>query len=264
MGDPAERYRATFALVIDCVIHMAPARPPSQAGGNRKADQRSCAGNDRDRRPRQTGQRAAGKQGGEPQHPVADDAAEADRQRPGRSARERGGTSGGQQDGEDAEREPNALALQRPMGGESPAPNGDRQDQRERRHAKKLDQKIGDNGPRYPEHVAYRCIGGMAERRVVHRPGREREREQGRDQEQRESPSSRSLRRNASRNASGRKVKRSRPRSIAGMLPLSPAPRRGDAAPVPWFLGPAPWRRECSRGPDWSHRPGHAPDSGPV
>ena len=187
MGDPAERYRATFALVVDCVVHMAPARPPSQAGGNRKADQRSCAGHDRDRRPRQAGQRAAGKQGGEPQHPVADDAAEADRQRPSRSARERGGTSGGQQNGEDAEREPNALALQRPMGGESPAPNGDRQDQRERCHAKKLDQKIGDNGPRYPEHVAYRCIGGMAERRVVHRPGREREREQGRDQEQRES-----------------------------------------------------------------------------
>ena len=145
-----------------------------------------------------------------------------------------------------------------------PAPNGDRQDQRERCDAKKLDQKIGDNGPRYPEHVAYRCIGGMAERRVVHRPGRESEREQGRDQEQRESPSSRSLRRNASRNASGRKVKRSRPRSIAGMLPLSPAPRRDDAAPVPWFLGPAPWRRECSRGPDWSHRPGPVPDSGPV
>ena len=76
MGDPAERYRATFALVIDCVVHMAPARPPSQAGGNRKADQRSCAGHDRDRRPRQTGQRAAGKQGGESQHPVAADAAD--------------------------------------------------------------------------------------------------------------------------------------------------------------------------------------------
>ena len=186
VGDPAERYGSAFALVLDRLVDMAFIAPPSHAGRDRKAHQRSGAGYDGDCSARQTGQRAARKQSGEPQHPVADDPAEADRQRPGRAARERRGAGGGQQHREDAEQQPNTLAHERPVRCEPPAPNGDRQDQRERGHTEKLDQEVGDDGPRYAEHIAHRRIGGMAERRILHRPGREREREQGRDHDQRE------------------------------------------------------------------------------
>ena len=70
------------------------------------------------------------------------------------------------------------------MGGEPPAPNGDRQDERERGHAEQLHQQIGDDGAGRAEHVAHRRIGGVAERGVLHRPGREREREQRRERDQ--------------------------------------------------------------------------------
>jgi hypothetical protein len=196
MGDPAERDRSPLLVVGDRILVIviiiaavvafiiAPVGVPSEACGDRKACQRPDTRRDRDGGARQGRKRTAGEDGGQPQEPVADDAAEPDRQRPGRTPRQGGGAGRGQQHGQDPDPEANALALQWPMAGEPPSPNGDRQDQRERRHAEKLDQQVGDDGAGYAEHVAHRRIRGMAERRILHRPGHEREAEQRREHDQ--------------------------------------------------------------------------------
>ena len=178
-----ERFRSSSSLARRASRSR---RAPSEAGGDRQADQRCHARDDGDRKPQPARQRAAGEQRRQPQHPVADHAAEADGQRPARAPRQGGGAAGGQHQGGEPEQQAEALALQGPMGGEPPAPDGDRQHERERRHAEQLDQQVGDDGAGHAEHVAHRRIGGMAQRGVLHRPGRQCDRQQCRERKQRE------------------------------------------------------------------------------
>ena len=56
------------------------------------------------------------------------------------------------------------LAVQRPMAGEPPAPDRDRQHQRDRCDAEQLHQQVGDDGAGNAEQVAHRRVGGVAER----------------------------------------------------------------------------------------------------
>src|SRR5262249_52896244 len=55
----------------------------------------------------------------------------------------------------------------------------------ERGQAEKLRQQIGDNGAGHAENVTHVRIRGMAQRRVLYRPGGERERNERRKHDQR-------------------------------------------------------------------------------
>src|SRR5262249_44838841 len=58
------------------------------------------------------------------------------------------------------------------------------QNERQRGQAKKLRQQVGDSGAGRAENVGHGRIRGMAERRVLYRPGRERERNERREHDQ--------------------------------------------------------------------------------
>ncbi len=90
--DPAERDRRVLLVARrPASSRIAGIGMPSETGSDREADQRCGAGRDGDRDARQSGERAAGKQSRQPQHPIADHAAEPGRQRPGRAPRQAGG-----------------------------------------------------------------------------------------------------------------------------------------------------------------------------
>ena len=185
VGDPAERDRSARVFLFERTLRIAAAiGAPSKARGDRKAQHRPGAGRDRDRDARRPRERSAGDERRQPQHPVSDHAAEANGQRPSGAARQRGSAAGGEQHAEHPEQQAHALALHRPVGDEPPAPDGDRQDERERGHAEKLRQQVGDNSAGHAENVAHGRIRRMAERRVLHRPGRERERNERREHDQ--------------------------------------------------------------------------------
>mgnify|MGYP000623753546 CR=1 FL=1 len=67
-----------------------------------------------------------------------------------------------------------------------PSPDRDWQDDRDRRDAEQLHQQVSHHRAGHAQHVAHRRIGGVAERGVLHRPGRERERERARERDQRQ------------------------------------------------------------------------------
>ncbi len=184
VGDPAQRNPCARFILFERTLRIVAFGAPSKAGGDREAQQHSRAGRDRDRDARRPCERSAGKRRRQPQHPVSDHAAEPNGQRPGAAARQRGGAAGGEQHAQQPEQQAHALALHRPVGDEAPAPNGDRQDEGERGQAEQLRQQVGDNGARHAENVAHRRIRGMAERGILHRPGRERERNERREHDQ--------------------------------------------------------------------------------
>ena len=184
VGDKAERDRSARVVLFERTLRVAAIGAPSKARGDREGQQHPRAGRERDRDAYRPRERSAGGERRQPQHPVSDHAAEPDRQRPGGAARQRGCAAGGQQHAEYPEQQAHALALHRAVGDEPPAPNRDRQDERERGHAEKLRQQVGDNGAGHAENVAHRRIRGMAERRVLHRPGRERECNERREHDQ--------------------------------------------------------------------------------
>ncbi len=278
VGDPAERDRAALLfgfvgfLLLLALIGFA---VPAEAGGDREADQCRDAGGDGHRQAHKSCECSAGEERRQPQHPIADHAAESGRQRPARAARQRGRKAGSQQYGQDPEDEPDALAPQRPVGGEPPAPDGDRQNERDRGHAEHLHQQVGNDRAGLAEHVAHGRGGGVAQRWVLHRPGRERECEQDGERNQREAaelahaPAQRVAHRvgqeaQAVEAAVDRRhgppvvtplrfrTKRYRlvVENASTQHALTPAPRRGDAAPRRWSPDPAPWRRGYSRGRD--------------
>ena len=81
--------------------------------------------------------------------------------------------------------EARALAIERAMGEQPPAPGGEREQERDRRDAEQLHHQVGADRAAEPEHVAHRRIGGVAERGVLHRPGGERDRRDAGKPEQR-------------------------------------------------------------------------------
>ena len=118
----------------------------------------------------------------------------------------------------DPEDQPQDFALQRAMRDQAPAPDRHRQHQHDGGEPEKLDQQIGGDGTGRAEQVAHRSVGGVAERRVLHRPGRERSDQHDRQHDQQQARSVRPIRRRiAPRKSSERKSKRSRPngRSLA-------------------------------------------------
>ncbi len=66
------------------------------------------------------------------------------------------------------------------------APHADRQQQRQRAQAQKLHHQIGGDRAGHAQEIMHRRIGGMAERRVLHRPGGERQGRQQREADQRD------------------------------------------------------------------------------
>ena len=125
---------------------------------------------------------------------------------------------------------------ERAMRHQPPAPDRDRQHQHDRGQPEKLDQQIGCDRAGRAEQIADRRVGGVAEARILHRPGRERERA-----DRRESTSS-------ARPRISREPAADRAAEIVGEKvdlvetavidrchdALTRARRRGDAAPRPW------------------------------
>ncbi len=91
---------------------------------------------------------------------------------PARQARrERGGKDGTKQ----PEQSTQPLAAERPMTEQPIAPHPDRQEQRQRAQAQQLHHQIGGDRTGTAEEIVYTRIRRVAERGVIHGPGRERE-----------------------------------------------------------------------------------------
>ena len=114
-------------------------------------------------------------------------------------------------------------------------PYRDRQQQRQRAEPEKLHHQIGGDGARHAEQIVHRRIGGVAQRRVLHRPARQRQRRHHGETDQRDPHSSRSRRRKTVPRWPESAAMPSRLRSIIDIAsplpPFSRAPRRGDASP---------------------------------
>ena len=122
------------------------------------------------------GKRFAEENGRYAQHGIADHAAETGRQRPMGAARQARRESRRQHGAEQPEQHTQPLAVERPMAKHPVAPNRDRQQQRQRAQAQQLHHQIGGDRAGAAEQIVHRCIGGVAERRVIHRPGGQRQR----------------------------------------------------------------------------------------
>ncbi len=62
------------------------------------------------------------------------------------------------------------------MGEQAPAPQRDRQDDRDRGEAEQLHQEVGGDRAPGAQEIVHRRAGGVAQARILHRPGRERDR----------------------------------------------------------------------------------------
>ena len=91
-----------------------------------------------------------------------------------------------------------ALAIKRTMREQPPAEDRHRQHQHGRRQAKQLHQQVGGDRALHAEHIAHRRIGGVAQARVLHRPGGERGRAGEGERDQAKPASSRKRRRSTS------------------------------------------------------------------
>ena len=150
------------------------------------------------------------------------------------------------------------------MGRDAPAPDRDRQHQHGRGEAEQLHQQIGADRAGRAEQIAHRRVGGVAERGVLHRPGGERAAHRHRERDQREAAAFADAAPDHVAQVVGPR-KRARSKAVESEMTshgVSPAPRRGDAAPRPWFPCPARARRGCSRCRDCGRRRRRARDSG--
>ena len=130
--------------------------------------------------------------------------------------------------------QPQPLAVERAVGDEPPAPDRDRQHQRHRRDAEQLHHQVGDDRAGQAEQIAHRRIGGVAERRILHRPASRAPSTSSIAMTISDRPiSSRTRRRSASRRLSER-LRLSKPRSMADMCDPQPsvATRRCSASAV--------------------------------
>ncbi len=210
MHEPADRdrdhaHRLVGGLILfGMLVVVIGLRMESETGRDPDHDERRQPERHRDDQARRAGQRATRHIGGQAQQAIADHAAETGRQRPGGGAREARRESGRERRAHDPQREPQALAVEPPMGEQTPAPECDRQHDRDRGETEQLHQQVGrDRAPR-AEQIAHRRAGGVAQARILHRPGRERGRRDGRNADQREPDNSRTRRRRAALKSSGR------------------------------------------------------------
>jgi hypothetical protein len=124
-----------------------------------------------------------------PSHePIADDAAEAARQRPAIALGHAGGKACAEYRAGHPERQPHPFAIERPVGGDPPAPDRDRQHQHRRGETEQLHQQVGADGARRAEEITNRSGGRVTERRVLHRPGAERHCDERGQRDQRDAP----------------------------------------------------------------------------
>ena len=186
MNEPAERDRGPLLVIVRGTCGLA--RPAlveldvrrivvAEAGGDHDRGDRAEAEHRGARKQRGAGQRSE-RQLGHAQHGVADDAAEAGRQRPVRALRQAGDKARAGYRAGQPERQPHPFAVERPMGGDAPAPDRDRQHQHGGGKAEQLHQQVGADGAGGAEIIANRPVGGVAERWVLHRPGGERDRDE--------------------------------------------------------------------------------------
>ena len=139
-----------------------------------------------------------------------------------------------------------------PMRDHAPAPDRKRQHDHDRAEAENLHQEIGRDRARAAEQIADRRVGGVTEARILHRPGRERER---RDRPRARAGQARAIRRCGGELRRGNRRRENRPgrycddRSTPSTTSIR-ARRQGDATPPPWSHGPAPWRRGYISRPD--------------
>ena len=198
---------------------------------------------------------------------VARDAAEPGRQWPGTDARQRGCKSCGQQ-GRDDPHQASPLFADRTMPDQTPAEQCLRNQQQDGGEAEQLHGEVGENRAGITEQIVDRLLCRVAQRWILHRPCRKRDGAKQRQRDQRETG----------------KFAQATPYNVAEMLreegddietaigcphaitslALNRARRRGDAAPPPWPLCPAPLRRGYNPRRDCCRRPARARDSAPA
>src|SRR5438067_9454915 len=104
----------------------------------------------------------------------------------------------------------------------------------------------------------------MAERRILDRPGGERQRKQSHEHDEGETAELAQAPAQRVAQEIGKAVQTVEAALDRRHGVLTPAPRRDDAAPAPSSRSPAPWRRGYSRGQDSIRPPARAPDSAPA
>ena len=177
MRQQAERDPCTLVFVVGLFLFFFVRRvAPNNARGAGEGDERRDAEHDRGGDAVASRQRRVEQGCRQSQHGVADDATEAGRQRPMGAARQARDECGRQYGAEQPQHDAQPLMAERPVTEQPVAPHRDRQQQRQRAEPEQLHHQIGGDGARPAEEIVHRCVGRVAQRRIVHRPGRERER----------------------------------------------------------------------------------------
>ena len=124
--------------------------------------------------------------GGRAQQRVTDHAAKSGRQRPCAVMRPATGKACCDHRAQDPAAQPQCFAIEGAMGQHAPAPHRDRQDQHDGAEAQNLHQEIRADGAGIADDVADRTRRGMAEARILHRPGHHRRADHARQRDQAE------------------------------------------------------------------------------
>ena len=184
MGDGAERQHAFVVVVVLLVLeedlvgidplglgrfllHDGEAvaagnqrRPVDEQPQRRRGEQHG------EHRSEQAGRIAAGKGAGNLQHHVAEDAAEAGRQRPGRRRRDAAGDRGGEQREAEPGKSPLRQLVDAARGEQEKAPGDRRDESGDRRQAEELHGEVGENRACIAHGVGDGVVGGVAEARI--------------------------------------------------------------------------------------------------
>ena len=126
----------------------------------------------------------AEEEGGYAEEEIAGDAAEPGRQRPRPHHRQRGESKGSEEGGADPGREGEPAEGRGAAEDEAPGPDDGGQEQGDRGQAEKLHDDVGDHRARQAERIARLVVGGVAQARVVDRPGGKARGDRGRQGEQ--------------------------------------------------------------------------------
>ena len=194
VDQPAERDRSALGIVVRGACRFA--RPAlvelhavgiviAEAGCDDDHRQRAKSEHDRGGDNRGARHRAHEKRR-QRQHGIADHAAEPGGQRPVIALRQAGGEARGEHGAGEPERQPHPFAIERTMRRDAPAPHCDGQYEDSGGKPEQLHQEIGADRARRAEQVADRSVGGVAQRGILHRPGRKRHGDHRRERDQRE------------------------------------------------------------------------------
>ncbi len=180
MHDPAERNPCAVVVVgsrgivlVIRLVFVIRRFAPEHAGRAGKADECQNAENDCGGEAVCSGQRQAERHHGQPQHGVADHAAEAARQRPMCAFRETRCERGAENRAEQPQHHAQLFAAELAVAEQAVAPDSDRQQQGQRAQAEQLHCQVGRNRAGTSEQIVHRRVRRVAQRRVAHRPGGE-------------------------------------------------------------------------------------------